>query len=238
MANRVFLGNIRGATGLTGATGATGQAGANGLTPYVQNGTWWIGTTDTGVTAKGNEWLYGEVVPTSQGVNGDLYLNTATEDVYKKVSGIWVLITNIKGEQGEKGEKGDKGDTALTFAIGTVTSGDTASVTNVGTGQDIVLDFTLPKGDKGEVTQSIIEVGGEIVDKVEFKSDPQTQIDKKLDSKLGVENAGKLLIVDEAGEISVAETTSTIDESDKVPTSHAVFNYVNSMIISALNTEV
>lgn len=238
MANRVFLGNIRGATGLTGQTGATGQAGANGLTPYVQNGTWWLGTTDTGVTAKGNEWLFGEVVPTTQGVNGDLYLNTATEDVYKKVSGIWVLITNIRGEKGEQGEKGDRGDTALTFAIGEVVSGETASVTNVGTGQDIVLDFVLPKGDKGEVTQSIIEVGGAVVDKVEFKSDPQTQIDKKLDSKLGVENAGKLLIVDEAGEISVAETTSTIDESDKVPTSHAVFNYVNSMIISALNTEV
>ena len=238
MANRVFLGNIRGATGLTGQTGATGQAGANGLTPYVQNGTWWLGTTDTGVTAKGNEWLFGEVVPTTQGVNGDLYLNTATEDVYKKVSGIWVLITNIRGEKGEQGEKGDRGDTALTFAIGEVVSGETASVTNVGTGQDIVLDFVLPKGDKGEVTQSIIEVGGEIVDKVEFKSDPQTQIDKKLDSKLGVENAGKLLIVDEAGEISLAETTSIIDESDKVPTSQAVFNYVNSMIISALNTEV
>ena len=238
MANRVFLGNIRGATGLTGQTGATGQAGANGLTPYVQNGTWWLGTTDTGVTAKGNEWLFGEVAPTTQGVNGDLYLNTATEDVYKKVSGVWVLITNIRGEKGEQGEKGDRGDTALTFAIGEVVSGETASVTNVGTGQDIVLDFVLPKGDKGEVTQSIIEVGGKIVDKVEFKSDPQTQIDKKLDSKLGVENAGKLLIVDEAGEISLAETTSIIDESDKVPTSHAVFNYVNSMIISALNTEV
>lgn len=36
------------------ATGATGEDGADGLTPYIgENGNWWLGDTDTGVSAKG-----------------------------------------------------------------------------------------------------------------------------------------------------------------------------------------
>lgn len=36
------------------ATGAAGKDGADGLTPYIgENGNWWVGNTDTGVSAKG-----------------------------------------------------------------------------------------------------------------------------------------------------------------------------------------
>lgn len=48
------------------------------------------------------------------------------------------------------GAKGDKGDTALTLSVGSVTSGEVASVTNVGTDTDLVFDFVLPKGEKGD----------------------------------------------------------------------------------------
>ena len=47
---------------------------------------------------------------------------------------------------------GIKGDTALTLRIGevkTVSAGEPAKVENVGTGEDIVLDFDIPKGDTG-----------------------------------------------------------------------------------------
>ena len=68
------------------------------------------------------------------------------------------------GSQGEKGDKGDKGDTgtqgepgkdgvAATVAVGTVTTGEPdtpASVTNSGTENAAVLDFVIPKGEKGE----------------------------------------------------------------------------------------
>ena len=38
----------------TGDTGAAGKDGVDGLTPYIgENGNWWIGNTDTGVSAKG-----------------------------------------------------------------------------------------------------------------------------------------------------------------------------------------
>lgn len=38
------------------ATGATGEDGSDGLTPYIgENGNWWLGNTDTGVSAKGDK---------------------------------------------------------------------------------------------------------------------------------------------------------------------------------------
>lgn len=45
----------KGDKGDTGATGATGAAGANGLTPEIKDGYWWIGETNTGVKAQGND---------------------------------------------------------------------------------------------------------------------------------------------------------------------------------------
>lgn len=56
------------------------------------------------------------------------------------------------GDQGwyDAGQvQGVKGD-AATVKVGSVTSGDTASVTNSGTENDAVFDFVLPKGDKGD----------------------------------------------------------------------------------------
>jgi hypothetical protein len=48
-----------------------------------------------------------------------------------------------------KGDKGDPGQ-AATITVGTVTSGSTASVTNVGTSSAARFNFVLPKGDKGD----------------------------------------------------------------------------------------
>ena len=60
-----------------------GDAGVDGKTPYIgENGNWWLGETDTGVSAQGTNGEQGE-----KGDKGDT------------------------GEQGPKGEKGDTGDT-------------------------------------------------------------------------------------------------------------------------------
>jgi hypothetical protein len=82
---------------------------------------------------------------------------------------------SIKGEQGEKGEtgrdgqagrdsmvagpKGDKGDAGKTgelpiITIGQVVTGDVASVILGGTREEPVLNFVLPRGDRGFAGQS------------------------------------------------------------------------------------
>ena len=63
-------------------------------------------------------------------------------------------IQGVQGEKGDTGAKGDRGATgaAATIRIGTVTtgaSGSEAVVTNVGTANDAVFNFTLPRGEKG-----------------------------------------------------------------------------------------
>lgn len=60
-----------------------------------------------------------------------------------------ILITGA----GPRGPKGEKGDTAITCSVGSTTTGQpgtNASVTNSGTGTDLVFDFTIPKGEKGD----------------------------------------------------------------------------------------
>jgi hypothetical protein len=44
-----------GADGAAGPAGADGADGADGNTPYIQTGTWWIGGVDTGINATGPE---------------------------------------------------------------------------------------------------------------------------------------------------------------------------------------
>lgn len=62
------------------------------------------------------------------------------------------IITGDKGETGATGPKGDPGR-AGTVAVGTVTTGSAgtnAIVTNSGTTNDAILNFQIPKGDKGD----------------------------------------------------------------------------------------
>ncbi len=62
-------------------------------------------------------------------------------------------IQGLQGEIGPTGPKGEKGDNGPTsIKIGKTTTGDAgtlASVTNVGTDKEVILNFIIPKGDKG-----------------------------------------------------------------------------------------
>jgi uncharacterized delta-60 repeat protein len=77
----------KGDTGATGATGATGSTGATGAT-----GTNGIDGTD------GSAWYSGSGAPSSAlGATGDYYLNTETNDIYRKdVTGNWIKQTNLQ----------------------------------------------------------------------------------------------------------------------------------------------
>lgn len=109
-----------GPTGATGATGATGPTGATGATGAAG--------------ADGSVWRNGSGAPSSgTGVNGDYYLDTATGDVYKKASGSYSVVGNIKGPTGATGATGSTGATGATGAAGpnTVTTSTTTNITGI-----------------------------------------------------------------------------------------------------------
>lgn len=84
---------LRVGAGPAGATGKEGPKGEDG-----EDGT------------DGATWYSGAGAPEEVlGVNGDFYLRTSNEDVYKKIGGGWNIITNIKGEKGETGATGAGG---------------------------------------------------------------------------------------------------------------------------------
>ena len=55
----------------------------------------------------GATWLSGATDPTTEGLDGDFYLNTVSYNVFKKVSGSWgTALLNIKGITGDIGPTG------------------------------------------------------------------------------------------------------------------------------------
>lgn len=145
----------RGATGETGAPGLTGPQGPRGEAAY----TFEIGSVISGDTASvrntgsdGNVVLDFVVPKGEVGPRGATGPAGATGPIGPEGP---IGPTGPQGPQGPigatgpEGPKGDKGDTALTLSIGSVTEGDTPSVTNGGTDTDIILDIVLPKGAVG-----------------------------------------------------------------------------------------
>ena len=133
----------RGATGETGAPGLRGPMGPRGEAAY----TFEIGSVISGDTASvRNTGADGHVVLDFVVPRGEVGPRGAAGPVGS------VGPTGPEGPQGPigaTGPEGPKGDTALTLTIGSVTEGDTPSVTNGGTDTDIILNFVLPKGAAG-----------------------------------------------------------------------------------------
>lgn len=152
---QIAFGTVDGATKLYGSDGTTvselvggsgqgpqGPAGEDGITPTIgDNGNWFLGETDTGKPSRGEQGPKGEQGdPGPKGEQGD---------------------PGAKGDPGPQGEPGQDGapgaagapGTAATITVGTTTTGEAgtqASVTNSGTTSAAVLNFTIPKGAKGD----------------------------------------------------------------------------------------
>lgn len=78
------------ATSLVGPAGSDGTDGTDGT-----NGT------------NGKTIITGTVAPTTEGVDGDIYINTATSTLYgPKTSGVWGAGTSLIGPQGTAGTNG------------------------------------------------------------------------------------------------------------------------------------
>lgn len=128
------LGSIRGPQGVQGAPGEKGEDG-------------------TGVNIKGSVETSSELPPS--GEEGDAYVVQDTGNLW-----VWDVDSSafvdtgaqIKGPQGDPGPKGEPG-AAATVTVGTTQTGEPgsqASVQNAGTTSAAVLNFTIPKGEKGD----------------------------------------------------------------------------------------
>lgn len=104
--------------------------GKDGSTPTIDQttGHWFINGSDTGIPAIGKD-----------GKDGKSAYQLAVDNGYPSDLDHW--LASLKGDPGEKG------DTALSVKVGSVSSGDTTTVTNSGTSTDLVLDFTFAPKD-------------------------------------------------------------------------------------------
>lgn len=128
----------KGPKGDPGPKGADGKNGQDGAAATIKVGKVTTGTSAS-VTNSGNstDAVFDFVIPVSGGGQG---------------------IQGPRGEPGPKGDPGPKGadgkdGTAATIKIGAVTTtvpGTNAKVTNTGTANEAVFNFSIPKGEKGE----------------------------------------------------------------------------------------
>lgn len=160
----------RGADGLPGAKGDTGERGQDGKSAYeiaVANG--YVGNEAQWLASlKGRDGERGR-----DGQNGKSAFEIAEGDLYFGTEEKW--LASLKGAKGDTGQKGSDGKSA-TVTIGTVTTGEAASVTNTGTGTDAVLNFVLPAGGGGnnglhtEIRTIPVTVNAQQIQTVEFES--------------------------------------------------------------------
>ena len=144
--------------------GNEGDAYMVGVNLYAWSGTEWIDCGniqgpkgDKGDTGpQGLQGIQGEKGATGErGATGPQGAKGEKGDAFTYADFTQEQLAALKGPKGDKGDAGEKGDTgaAASIKIGTVTTGaagSNASVTNSGTASNVVLDFTLPRGDRGE----------------------------------------------------------------------------------------
>lgn len=153
-----------GATGEKGDKGDTGERGQNGKSAYeiaVANG--YTGDEEQWLASlKGRDGERGR-----DGRNGFSAYELADGELLYGTVGKW--LNSLKGATGDAGK-------SATVTIGTVTTGETASVTNTGTESAAVLNFVLPAGGGGnnglhtEIKTVPVTVNAQSIQTVEFEA--------------------------------------------------------------------
>lgn len=149
--------------------------------------------------------------------------------LYMKGLTVWEYINDLSGAQGIQGPQGVQGEQgvqgkAATVSVGTVTTGEagsTASVVNVGTAGDAVLNFTIPRGEKGDTADITTAINNIHPLKVDIaptvgigsgQTDPNTDITSLAignEAKAGNFSSGESSYSTALGDRSVASGYST-----------------------------
>ena len=138
---------------IQGPTGPKGEPGVKGDRGDIGPATIKVGTTET-VSELENASV------SNSGTEKDVILDFKIPRGEKGEKGD-IGIQGIKGEKGDRGDigpqgvKGDRGDVGpANIKVGTtetVSELENASVSNSGTEKDVILDFKIPRGEKGEI---------------------------------------------------------------------------------------
>ena len=108
-----------GTNGADGADGTNGTNGADGVNGT--NGTDGVNGTDG---ADGKTIVSGTSSPTTEGVDGDFYINTGANEIHgPKTSGVWGAATSLVGTAGNNGADGSDGQTILNGSVAPTTEG-------------------------------------------------------------------------------------------------------------------
>lgn len=152
----------QGQRGETGQQGLQGERGQDGKSAYEI-------AVAHGYDGDEEEWVY-----SLKGSNGPPGANG--KSAFESAGGYLRFDTESEWVASLKGAKGDDGKSA-TVTIGTVTTGETASVTNTGTESAAVLNFVLPAGGGGkpnglhtEIKTVPVTVNAQGIQTVEFES--------------------------------------------------------------------
>ena len=168
--NNINCGKVKGTDGkdgVDGNDGAPGKDGANGKTPYIQDGYWYIDGINTGVKAEGVDGTDGtDGAPGQNGTDGKPGEDGKTPTIEISDDGYWV-INGVKteykaigtdGAPGQNGTDGKPGEDGKTPTI--EISEDGYWVIN-GVKSDVKAEAVNgDKGDKGDT--------GATIEKVEF----------------------------------------------------------------------
>ena len=153
-------------------SGLQGQNGADGATPYIQNGNWYINGNNTGVSATGPQGIQGPkgekgINPMGTWVSNNEYF---VDDVVTYQGSAYICIQDHTGisippntdttrwllfvSKGDKGDIGETGQTGATPSIAVtatqLSEGSQPTATRSGTDANPIITFGIPKGDKGD----------------------------------------------------------------------------------------
>lgn len=153
---------LQGLQGPIGPQGLQGERGKDGKSAYEI-------AVANGYDGSEEEWVYS--------LKGDVGANGVRgKSAFESAGGYQRFDTEEEWVKSLKGAKGDDGKSA-TVTIGTVTTGETASVTNTGTATEAVLNFVLPAGGGGqsnglhtEIKTVPVTVNAQSIQTVEFEA--------------------------------------------------------------------
>lgn len=128
--------------------GLNGKDGTNGLTPYIKDNNWWIGSTNTGVPATGSQGAQGVGVVTVENTgytDGEDFTVTHCEATLTNGNKETFDVQAKHGKQGVQGATGATGATPnISVSATKLPANSNPTATRTGTNKNPIITFGIP----------------------------------------------------------------------------------------------